>query len=125
MMNKTALIAIPLCLVGYYGISTVTTAQDGCQLMEVPPVCQGGGQININTLTRNISPPNLCASPGDTIQVNVTPAGTTASIDGKTGGWPSGSGASFTITAPAASSYDYNVTFEDGTCIDPRIIVKY
>lgn len=125
MMNKKALIAIPLCLVGFYGISTVTTAQDGCQLMEVPPACQGGGQININTLTRNIAPPNLCASPGDTIKVNVAPAGTTASIDGKTGGWPSGSGAAFTITAPEAGSYDYNVTFEDGTCIDPRIIVKY
>jgi plastocyanin len=123
-MNKKALIAIPLCLAGFYGISTVTTAQDGCQLMDVPPVCQGGGQININNNSKNISPPNLCANPGETIEVNVTPAGTTASIDGKDGGWPRGSDASFTITAPAAGSYDYNVTFEDGSCIDPRIIVK-
>ena len=123
MMNKTALIAIPLCLVGFHGITTVT-AQDACKPMQIPATCQGGGQININNNSKNISPPNLCASPGETIQVNVSPAGTTASIGGKSGGWPSGSGSSFTITAPAANSYDYNVTFEDGSCIDPRIIVK-
>jgi hypothetical protein len=44
-------------------------------------------------------------------------------IDGKDGGWPNGSGSSFTLTAPGSGSYDYNVFFEDG-CIDPRISVQ-
>jgi hypothetical protein len=121
-MNKKVLIAIPLCLIGFFGTVQVT-AQDNCAAMSIPPVCQGGGSININNNSKNISPPNLCATPGETIQVNVTPSGT-ASIDGKDGGWPNGSGSSFTITAPATGSYDYNVTFEDGTCIDPRIVIK-
>ena len=122
-MNKKILIAIPLCLIGFHGTSQVT-AQANCQQMSVPAVCQGGGQININNNSNNISPPNLCAAPGDTIQVNVTPAGTTASILGKSGGWPSGSGTSFTITAPAEGTYEYNVTFQDKSCIDPRISIK-
>jgi len=122
-MNKKVLIAIPFCLIGFHGTSQVT-AQADCQQMSVPPVCQEGRRININNNSNNMSPPNLCARPGETIDVNVTPAGTTARIDGKSGGWPNGSGSSFTITAPATGTYDYNVTFEDGYCIDPRIIVR-
>jgi len=121
-MNKKVLIAMPLCLIGFYGAVQVT-AQGNCESMSIPPVCQGGGRININNNTNNISPPNLCAEPGQVIEVNVTPDGT-ASIDGKDGGRPNGSGSSFTITAPETGTYDYNVTFEDGTCIDPRIIVR-
>lgn len=121
-MNKKVLVVLPLCLVGFHGASQVT-AQEGCEEMSVPPTCQAGRQININNNSKKISPRNLCAAPGDTIEVNVTPAGTTASIDGKSGGWPSGSGSSFTITAPDQGTYDYDVTFEDGSCIDPRISV--
>lgn len=122
-MNTKVLIAIPIFLIGFHG-SMQVTAQGECPQMDVPPVCQGGGRININNISKNISPPNLCATPGETIDVNVTPDGTTASIEGKYGGWPSGSGSSFTITAPESGTYDYNVTFEDGSCIDPRIIVR-
>jgi hypothetical protein len=122
-MNKKAFFAVPLCLIALHGTSQVT-AQDNCVAMDVPPVCQGGGRININNNSHNISPRNLCASPGETIEVNVTPAGTEASIFGKSGGWPNGSGGSFTITAPAENDYEYNVSFADGTCIDPRISVK-
>jgi hypothetical protein len=121
-MNKKVLIAIPICLIGFHG-SMQVTAQGECPQMDVPAVCQGGGRININNTSKNISPPNLCAEPGQVIEVIVTPDGT-ASIDGKNGGWPNGSGSSFTITAPETGSYDYNVRFEDGTCIDPRIIVR-
>ncbi len=123
-MNKKVLFALPLCLIGFHGTSPVT-AQGNCEQMSVPPVCQPGQQININNNSKNISPPNLCASPGQTIEVNVTPAGTTASIDAKSGDWPNGSGSSFTITAPSsAGSYDYYVTFQNGSCIDPRISVR-
>jgi len=47
-----------------------------------------------------------------------------ASVEGKDGGWPSGSGSSFTLVAPESGTYDYNVYFSDGSCLDPRIQVK-
>lgn len=122
-MSRKFFVAIPLCLIVLHGTSQVT-AQDNCEPMDVPPVCQGGSRININNNSHKISPRNLCASPGQTIEVKVTPSGTVASIFGKSGGWPSGSGESFTITAPDVGAYDYNVSFADGTCIDPRISVK-
>ncbi len=122
-MNKKTFIALPLCLMALHGTSQVT-AQGNCVPMDVPPTCQGGGTININNNSHNISPRTLCASPGETIEVIVTPAGTEASIFGKSGGWPNGSGAGFTISAPGDGDYDYNVSFADGTCIDPRISVK-
>jgi len=112
-----------LCLIALHGTLQVT-AQGSCEQIDVPPVCQGGGRININTNSYNISPLNLCASPGKTIAVNVTPAGIEASIYGKNGGWPGGSGASFAITAPNGGEYNYNMSFADDTCIDPRITVK-
>jgi hypothetical protein len=122
-MNKKILIAIPLCLAGYYGTMQVT-AQGNCEAQSVPPVCQAGNRITINTNPHNISPPNICASPGQSIDVNVVPEGS-ASISGKDGGWPNGSGSSFVITAPdAVGDYDYDVTFDDGSCIDPRVTVK-
>ena len=120
-MNKKILIAIPVCLLGIHGTSPVT-AQADCVEVSVPPTCQGGGRITINTTTKNVAPPNLCASPGESIDVNVQPDGF-VSIIGKSGGWPNGSGSSFTLTAPAAGTYDYNVFFEDGSCVDPRISV--
>jgi len=122
-MDKKILIAIPLCLIGFHGTSQVT-AQVTCQQMSVPPVCQPGGRININNRSKTVAPPNLCAAPGETIEVNVTPTGTTASIIGKSGGWPDAGGPSFTITAPGEGDYDYKVIFEDGSCIDPRIKVR-
>lgn len=123
-MDKKILIAIPLCLIGFHGTSQVT-AQGTCQPMSVPDVCQGGGRININNNSKRISPPNLCAVPGETIEVNVTPTGTTASIVAKSGSWPNEvDRPSFSITAPGAGDYDYEVIFEDGSCIDPRIKVR-
>jgi len=123
-MDKKILIAIPLCLIGFHGTSQVT-AQVTCQQMSVPPVCQPGGRININNRSKTVAPPNLCAAPGETIEVNVTPTGTTASIVAKSGSWPNEvDRPSFSITAPGAGDYDYEVIFEDGSCIDPRIKVR-
>jgi len=122
-MNKKVFIAIPLCLVVLHGTSQVT-AQDNCEPMGELPACTGGGRITINNNSHNVSPPNLCAAPGEIIEVNVTPTGSSASIEGKSGDWPNESGPSFTIRAPGEDSYDYNVIFEDGTCLDPRITVK-
>jgi hypothetical protein len=121
-MNKKFLIAIPLCLLGFYGTSQVTAQDPECEVVSVPPTCQGASRININTNSRNISPRNICVSPGQTFDVNVRPTGS-VTIRGKDGGWPDASGASFSLTAPASGEYDYNVYFEDGTCIDPRITV--
>mgnify|MGYP001814125561 CR=1 FL=1 len=85
------------------------------------PTCQNGTLITINNTAKTVSPPNLCVSPGETITVNVSPAGESARIEGKDGGWPSGSGSSFELVAPDSGSYDYNVYFSDGSCLDPRI----
>jgi len=125
-MNKKILTTLSLCVIGVHGTSQVT-AQGACTQVTVPPVCQGGSQININNMSKEISPPNLCATPGEAITVRVTPPGTTAIMHGKDGGWPyasNGSNETFTIIAPGDGEYNYNVTFEDGTCIDPRITVK-
>jgi hypothetical protein len=122
-MKKTILLAAPLGLVLFYGTSQVT-AQDGeCRSMTVP-VCQGGTRITINNNSNTVAPPNLCVDPGETITVNVSPEGTSARMEGKDGGWPNGSGSSFTLVAPESGTFDYNVHFSDGSCLDPRIEVR-
>ncbi len=121
-MKKRILFSIPIGLLVFYGQSQIG-AQNQCEQQAIPAACSGAGGITINTNTKNISPRNLCASSGETISVNVVPAGSTVRIEGKRGGWPSGSGSSFTITAPSSGNYDYNVFFPDNTCIDPRISV--
>ena len=93
-MNKKFLIAIPLCLLGFYGTSQVTAQDPECEVVSVPPTCQGASRININTNSRNISPRNICVSPGQTFDVDVRPTGS-VTIRGKDGGWPDASGASF------------------------------
>ena len=122
-MKKTILLAAPLGLVLFYGTSQVTAQDPECKSMDIP-VCQDGTQITINNNGKAVAPPNLCVDPGETITVNVSPDGTSASIEGKDGGWPSGSGSSFTLVAPDSGTYDYNVYFSDGSCLDPRISVK-
>ena len=122
-MNKKTLLVLPLCVIGIHS-ATQVTAQSVCQPIEVPSVCQGNHRININTISKNISPLNVCASPGEAITISITPANSTATIEGKNGGWPYGRGGTFTIVAPDEGTYEYNVHFEDGTCIDPRISVK-
>jgi hypothetical protein len=122
-MNKAILLAAPLGLVLFYGTTLVTAQEQECRTMSIP-ACQDGTRININNNGNALAPPNLCVDPGETIEVNVVPEGS-ASIEGKDGGWPSGSGSSFTLVAPEESGdYDYNVYFSDGSCLDPRISVK-
>ena len=122
-MKKTILLAAPLGFVLFYGTSQVTAQDPECKSMSIP-TCQNGTRITINNNGKTVSPPNLCVDPGETITVNVVPGEATARIEGKDGGWPTGSGSSFTLTAPASGSYDYNVYFGDGSCLDPRIRVK-
>jgi hypothetical protein len=123
-MKKTILLAAPLGLAVLYGTTQVTAQDQECRSMELP-ACQDTNQININNRGSSVGPPNICVDPGETITVRVTPEGTEASIQGKNGGWPSGSGAGFTLTAPMEpGDYDYNVYFEDGSCLDPRVRVR-
>jgi len=124
-MKKTVMLTAPLLVLAFYGTSQVTTAQGNCEPQETPPVCQNAQQITINNNSKNISPRNICVNPGDTLTVNVTPSGSTASVEGKDGGWPNNSGSSFELHVPESEGdYDYNVHFEDGSCIDPRITVR-
>ena len=121
-MNKAILLVEPLGLVLFYGAQHVTAQEQVCQTMSIP-ACQNGTRININTNGNKVSPPNLCVSPGETITVSVSPEGESARIEGKDGGWPSGSGSSFELVAPDSGTYDYNVYFSDGSCLDPRIVI--
>ncbi len=122
-MNKKLLVSLPLSVLLLQGAPTVT-AQGECELMEVPPVCQAAPQITINVNARTIAPPNICVDPGQEIPVQVTPAGSSVRLEGKNGDWPSASGEDIVLTAPDEGEHDYNVYFEDGSCIDPRVTVK-
>jgi hypothetical protein len=120
-MNNKMLLAIPMFLIGLHG-APQASAQSHCVPQFVPPQCQPADNLTINTQTRNVAPPNLCAAPGQIITVSVVPGGSVA-IHGKNSGWPNAWGSSFTMTAPRSGAYDYNVYFEDGGCIDPKITV--
>jgi hypothetical protein len=126
-MNIRLLAALPLCVVAFYGSSQVI-AQGACAPVETPAQCSGGQRITINNNSKTVSPRNLCARPGETITVNVTPNNTTAIVHGKDGGWPyatNGPDSSmFTLYAPEEGDYEYNITFQDGSCVDPRITVR-
>ena len=122
-MNKAILLAAPLGLVLFYGTTLVTAQEQECRTMSVP-ACQDGTRITINNNANTVAPPNLCVDPGETITVNVSPDGTAARIEGKSGGWPNGSGSSFELVAPESGTYDYNVYFSDGSCLDPRVTIK-
>lgn len=122
-MNMKLLVSLPLSLVLFQGTSTVT-AQGACEPMDVPAVCQNARKITINVNSKKISPRNICVDPGQELRVHVKPRGSSVTIEGKTGGWPSGSGEKFVLVAPDEGEHDYNVYFEDGSCIDPRVTVK-
>lgn len=124
MKNKILwLVPALVVVVATQGPSRVV-AQDECVTVEIPTACQGGGRLTLNANSLNVSPPNLCATPGSRIEVNVVPQGF-ASIQPKGGGtWPRGSGETFTLDVPEEpGTYDYAVYFENGSCIDPRISV--
>ncbi len=123
-MKKTVMLTAPLMILAYYSSTQVTTAQEPCEIRTPPDNCQPAQRITINNQSKNVSPPNVCLDAGNTITVNVTPSGS-ASMQGKDGGWPSGSGTSWELHAPETEGeYDYNVYFEDGSCLDPRITVR-
>ena len=120
-MKKMLFVPLPACFLLLQSAPPVT-AQPDCEPVEVPAQCQPVDQININTNTHKISPRNICAAPGQEIEVKVSPEGSVR-IQGKSG-WPTGEGETFTIIAPESGEYDYNVYFEDGICIDPRVTVR-
>ena len=125
-MNKKVMLTVPIMVLAFYSTSQITTAQPNCAPPSGPmPDCMNAQQITINNNSKNISPRNICVNPGDTITVNVRPNGTTARIDAKSGAWPAGDGTSFQLFVPETPGiYDYNVHFEDGSCIDPRVTVR-
>ena len=122
-MKKAILLAAPLGLVLFYGTPDLIAQEQECRTMSIP-TCQDGMRITINNNGNTVAPPNLCVDPGEAITVNVSPEGTSARMEGKDGGWPNGSGSSFELVAPESGTYDYNVYFSDGSCLDPRIEIK-
>jgi hypothetical protein len=125
-MKKTIMLTAPLLVLAYYGTSQVTTAQGQCEKPPGdPPMCQPGRQVTITNGPNIVAPPNLCIAAGATVTFNVQQPGTTASIDPKEGDWPIGDGESWELVVPHGKPYyDYNVHFEDGSCLDPRITIS-
>ena len=125
--NKKLFLIAPLVLIGFNELATVD-AQVPCTVVEVPPDCLSAPRISINVDSKNISPRNICGSPGQSIPVSFRPENTenTVRIEPKTDNdWLRGEGSRFSIDIPASANgeFEYNVYFEDGSCIDPRISV--
>ncbi len=124
-MNKKLLLIAPVVVFGL-NEPFVVEAQTNCVIPSIPANCQAAPQITVNRNSMNVSPPNICASPGQTIPVQVRPMGETAEVVSKGGaGWLSGNGGEFEIYVPddASGDFDYAIYFPDGSCIDPRISV--
>lgn len=125
-MKKTIMLIVPLLMLAFYGTSQVTTAQAVCTAGPVLPNCISGKRVTIVNGPNTVAPPDICIKAGETLSFKVQPNGSTARVVGKDGGWPNGSGTSFDLVVPnVAKTYAYNVHFEDGTCMDPRIVVTH
>ena len=124
-MNKNILLMAPVVLFGLND-SLDVVAQPACEVPDIPPVCQAAPGLTLTQNSVNVSPPNICASAGQSIPVQVQPRGATARVVSKSGApWLSGEGGNFTIDIPPGTTgeFDYAVYFSDGSCIDPRISV--
>ena len=105
-MNKKLLLIAPVLVFGLNEPLKVE-AQDNCVIPNVPDNCQAARQITINKNSMDVSPPNICAAPGQTIPVQVRPIGETARVVSKGGAdWLSGDGGDFDLapTTPRATS---------------------
>ena len=125
-MKNILVLGVAISALTYFLMSPVTAQPPQCAPMaDTMPACQNGRVITINNQSKTIMPRNLCMDAGDTVTFNVRPNGTSASVSPKNGAWPSDGGTSFQLVVPGGQPYyDYNVHFEDGTCVDPRITVK-
>lgn len=142
MMNKNALLLLALGLVvtGCAGSNNAGEHAEPLACIEPEPIkgpCNGNPndpKVNLNLQTMKANPPNVCASPGSTIEINISPKPEfpgTVSVVAKdpTNTWLNGTNApdskTILIYVPAWTSLntdnDYGFTTSLGTCVDPRV----
>jgi len=141
-MNKKAFLLVPL---GLMVVGCAATKGGGGQPQPsaciVPePItgpCNGPSddpKVNLNLMTMKANPPNVCAAPGTTIKVKLSPKPTltgTVSVVAKnsTHTWLNGSNTTDSefiyINVPGwvtlGTNYYYGFTTSLGTCVDPRV----
>ncbi|MDJ0813815.1 MAG: hypothetical protein QNJ23_08800 [Woeseiaceae bacterium] len=141
-MNKKALLLVPLGLAiagcattNGYGEQPQPAACIVPDPIEGP--CNGNPanpKVNLNLNTMKASPPNVCANPGTTIEIKLSPpprmTGTVSVVaKNKTNTWLNGTNApdprKIFIYVPGwiapGDDYYYGFTTSLGTCVDPRV----
>lgn len=141
-MNKKALLLVPLGLViaGCAATKSVDEHPQPRACIEPDPItdpCTGNPtdpKVTLNLNTMKANPPNVCANPGSTIEVNISPPPSmTGSVSvvakDNTHTWLNGTNAPDpkkiyvyvpTWIAPSPN-YDYGFNTSLGTCVDPRV----
>lgn len=141
-MNKKVFLLIPLGLT-LMGCAATGSGGDqpqpsACIVPEpITGPCNGNPsepKVNLNLNTMKANPPNVCANPGTTIEVNLSPPpGLTGTVSvvakDNTHTWLNGSNApdpkKIHIYVPAWATpgpdYSYGFSTSLGTCVDPRV----
>lgn len=140
-MNKNVFLLLTLGLI-LTGCAAIDGADEHTQPMtciEPDPIsgpCNGNPSapmVNLNLSTMKANPPNVCANPGSTIEVTISPPpGSigTVSVTAKdpTNTWLNGTNAPdpqkiFIYVPPGVSLGNnyYGFTTSLGTCVDPRV----
>ncbi len=141
-MNKNVLLAMPLGLMvaGCVAVSDFAPVTPDTTCLEdtrpdVACTTANKGKVTLNLQVMQANPPNVCADPGSTIEVKISPkpsAKGTVSVFAKnvTDTWLGGSNSAkadvIHIHVPEwvpAGSYRYGFRTNLGTCVDPRVDV--
>jgi hypothetical protein len=110
----------------------------GCEKLKPPPACTGSKSNPVVTINIQgkivVSPPNVCAQPGATVEININPKPelpATVALIPKilTNTWLLGGNSEDSdkilvhIPLEAKGNYDYSVFTASGDCVDPRMHV--
>ena len=141
-MNKKALLLVPLGLAvaGCAATNGMGEHPQPRTCIEPEPItgpCTGNPldpKVTLNLNTMKANPPNVCASPGSTIEIKLTPPpGMTGMVSvvakDNTHTWLNGTNApdpkKILIYVPGwvgqGTDYYYGFTTSLGTCVDPRV----
>jgi hypothetical protein len=141
-MNKKALLLVPLGLLiaGCAATNGLGGSPQPTACIEPDPItgpCTGNPvdpKVTLNLNTMKANPPNVCASPGSTIEVSLAPPpGMTGTVSvvakDNANTWLNGTNApdpkKILIEVPAwippGPNYYYGFNTSLGTCVDPRV----
>ncbi len=139
-MNRKILFVLPLSWIAV-GCATVGVSSPGdCHVASIiPDVCQGPKdkpKVNFNTNKLEPKPANVCAAPGTTLVIQITPVaqnkiGSVAVVPkNPNDSWLAGTNSpdkkEIKILIPdwvEEGRHDYGFVTFDGKCLDPRVHV--